>query len=264
MKLHFLLPLFICAVCNAASPSNGYVVFLGDDARMTLSANCNDGCIPYDNEQIKVPSANSSASDAANAAKNAKHGILVVDAANGPLQVTREHILIARQAGVPALSILVVNTSALDGLKDKSELIKQQITEVRELLNKYEMRGNTAEVFFDYTGLKNLISKTVLLPPRKTHATGSSRSRRVSAFIYNLSSYESNKAEPIMQDKRIVVWLNGQTVSGSSLVNAKIEPGRTGEMGISFDKPIYVSPGLRFFIERDKRIVSAGVVISIK
>lgn len=263
MKIQFLLSFLMCTACHAAPAPADHIVFLGDDARLALVANCGNACAPHGNDQIKTPSRGSSASDAANTAQAAKHGVLVLDAASGPLPITRAHILIARQAGVPALSVLVVNTSALDGLEDKSELIELEIAEVRELLNKYEMHGDTAEVFFDQAGLKDLISKSVPLPPRASRIPNSSQSDSVSAFIYNLSAAESDRAESIAQGKKVIVWINGQTVKSDVHVGATIEPGGLGQIDLRFDTPTNVAPGTRFFIERDNKIVSAGVITSI-
>jgi elongation factor Tu len=65
-------------------------------------------------------------------------GILVVSAADGPMPQTREHILLARQVGVPAL---VVFMNKCDMVDDK-ELLDLVEMEVRELLTKYEFPGD--------------------------------------------------------------------------------------------------------------------------
>jgi elongation factor Tu len=64
--------------------------------------------------------------------------ILVVSAADGPMPQTREHILLARQVGVPAL---VVFMNKVDMVDDK-ELLDLVEMEVRELLSKYEFPGD--------------------------------------------------------------------------------------------------------------------------
>jgi elongation factor Tu len=64
--------------------------------------------------------------------------ILVVSAADGPMPQTREHILLARQVGVPAL---VVYLNKVDMLDDP-ELLELVEMEVRELLTKYEFPGD--------------------------------------------------------------------------------------------------------------------------
>src|SRR5690625_3277446 len=65
-------------------------------------------------------------------------GILVVSAADGPLPQTREHILLARQVGVPAL---VVFLNKVD-MGDDEELLELVEMEVRELLAPYEFPGD--------------------------------------------------------------------------------------------------------------------------
>jgi len=64
--------------------------------------------------------------------------ILVVNAADGPMPQTREHILLARQVGVPAI---VVFLNKIDQVKDK-ELVELVETEIRELLTSYKFPGD--------------------------------------------------------------------------------------------------------------------------
>ncbi len=64
--------------------------------------------------------------------------ILVVSAADGPMPQTREHILLARQVGVP---YIVVYLNKVDMVDDK-ELLDLVELEVRELLTEYEFPGN--------------------------------------------------------------------------------------------------------------------------
>ncbi len=68
--------------------------------------------------------------------------ILVVSAADGPMPQTREHILLARQVGVPAI---VVFLNKCDMVDDK-ELLDLVEMEVRELLNKYKFPGDTIPI----------------------------------------------------------------------------------------------------------------------
>jgi elongation factor Tu len=64
--------------------------------------------------------------------------ILVVSAADGPMPQTREHILLARQVGVP---YIIVYLNKADMVDDK-ELLELVELEVRELLSKYEFPGD--------------------------------------------------------------------------------------------------------------------------
>mgnify|MGYP003572697942 CR=1 FL=1 len=68
--------------------------------------------------------------------------ILVVDASNGPMPQTREHILLARQVGVPKI---VVFLNKVD-LVDDEELLELVELEVRELLSEYDFPGDDIPV----------------------------------------------------------------------------------------------------------------------
>ncbi len=64
--------------------------------------------------------------------------ILVVSAPDGPMPQTREHILLARQVGLPALVVFLNKTDQTDD----SELVDLVEQEIRELLSKYEFEGD--------------------------------------------------------------------------------------------------------------------------
>src|SRR6187401_1310838 len=68
--------------------------------------------------------------------------ILVVSALDGPMPQTKEHVLLARQVGVPAIVVALNKTDAVDD-PDLLELVE---IEVRELLNKYNFKGDDAKV----------------------------------------------------------------------------------------------------------------------
>jgi elongation factor Tu len=65
-------------------------------------------------------------------------GILVVSAADGPMPQTREHILLARQVGVPALAVFLNKVDQVDD----EELLELVELEVREFLSSYEFPGD--------------------------------------------------------------------------------------------------------------------------
>ena len=79
-------------------------------------------------------------------------GILVVSAADGPMPQTREHILLARQVGVPALVVFMNKTDQVDD----EELLELVEMEIRELLSAYEFPGDDIP-----------LSKVLLLRPSK-------------------------------------------------------------------------------------------------
>ncbi len=88
--------------------------------------------------------------------------ILVVSATDGPMPQTREHILLARQVGVPAI---VVFLNKVD-MVDDEELVELVEAEVRELLSKYEFDGDKAVVVRG-SALKALNAKSADDPDAK-------------------------------------------------------------------------------------------------
>src|SRR5213075_1150208 len=68
--------------------------------------------------------------------------ILVVSAADGPMPQTREHILLARQVGVPYIIVFLNKCDMVDD----AELLELVEMEVRELLNKYQFPGDDTPI----------------------------------------------------------------------------------------------------------------------
>jgi len=68
--------------------------------------------------------------------------ILVVSASDGPMPQTREHILLARQVGVPAVVVFLNKVDTVDD----PELLELVEMEIRDLLNKYEFPGDTTPI----------------------------------------------------------------------------------------------------------------------
>jgi elongation factor Tu len=68
--------------------------------------------------------------------------ILVVSAADGPMPQTREHILLARQVGVPKIVVFLNKIDLIDD-KDLIDLVEE---EIRDLLTKYKFDGKTAKI----------------------------------------------------------------------------------------------------------------------
>jgi elongation factor Tu len=70
--------------------------------------------------------------------------ILVVSAPDGPMPQTREHILLGRQVGIPAMVVFLNKVDQLDA--DDEEMIELVDVELRELLSKYEFDGDATPI----------------------------------------------------------------------------------------------------------------------
>ena len=82
--------------------------------------------------------------------------ILVVSATDGPMPQTREHILLARQVGVPAIIVFLNKVDMVDD----PELVDLVESEIRELLNKYNFPGDDTPIIRG-SALKALESKSL-------------------------------------------------------------------------------------------------------
>jgi len=82
--------------------------------------------------------------------------ILVVSATDGPMPQTREHILLARQVGVPQMVVFINKVDMVDD----AELIELVEAEIRELLSKYEFDGDNA-IIVKGSALKALETKSL-------------------------------------------------------------------------------------------------------
>lgn len=246
------------------------IVFLGDESRIKLLASCKS--CQGNPLVIATPKSEASAQEVANAAKQARHAVIVMDASVGPLPVVREHILIARQAGVPSLSLMFTNMSRLEGMQDAGELLELEEIEGREWMNKYEMGGDKAMVFHDSSirsirrlhsngvGVDEVLRAVQHLPARRLKAVEPFSGKKFFAYLYLLTPQESKLTAPLANDSSIGLWINGQSVRARVRTKSAMQPGGNGELEFETDKPIVAPIGSRLLLERSGKVVAAGVL----
>jgi elongation factor Tu len=135
--------------------------------------------------------------------------ILVVSAADGPMPQTREHILLARQVGVPAI---VVFLNKADMVDDK-ELLDLVELEVRELLSKYKFPGDDTPIVIG-SALKAL--------------EGDSSEMGEGAILKLMEAVDSFVQEPVRDiDKPFIMPVEDVfTISGrGTVVTGRVERG---------------------------------------
>lgn len=274
MRLLLILTITLLTLFHTAMANGFDVVFLGDKARIEVAKQCETKC-QYRTLKFGTPPLNSTASDVANYVQNAKHAVIIVDALKGPLPITREHILISRQAGVPSLSMMFVNMARLDGRPNATKLIKLEEQKVRELMNTYEMRGNNAMVFHDVEikaapklysngiGLRTAFEKIYSVPARKNYNVPYFSGNTFSTYVYLLTSQEAKSVVPLKYNSTIKIWVNGQSVRGHVSSMQGLMPGDDGELVIELAKSVSAAQGSRFLIENEGKIVAAGVVVRV-
>lgn len=240
------------------------IVVLGDDARVLLLKQCTQPCRSGANSVATAP-LGSSASSIASLAQRAKHAVIVLDATQGPLQIIREHILIARQAGVPSLSLLFVNTNRV---KD-SELLKMEEQEARALLSTYDMNGDHAALFTVKTlrrggdELSGALAALKNTPDRPEESLAFTNGKQLATFIYLVTPLESKWTLALQKDSPVTVWINGQVSQGRVSSTHTLNPGDSGDLFLQLSAPVSAAAGSRFLLEREGRIIALGVVKSV-
>ena len=270
MNLRCLITIIVFFVTPLAQAD---IVFLGDKARIQLLKQCGASCAAG-KYKIKTPKLNAKASEVASLAENASHAVVVIDATQGPLPVTREHVLIARQAGVPSLSIMFTNVSGLEGMADAGELLELEELEVREVFNIYDMGGDNAPVFHDRAikvvpnlhtnaiGLNSVLSKLKAIPKRKVFNVKYFTGKLLSTYVYLLTPQEAKYTEALTQGSSVNLWVNGQSEKGK-VASKGLTPGGNGELQIVLDNPVKVAEGSRYLLENNGQIIAAGVVVRV-
>src|SRR5438105_1099791 len=209
--------------------------------------------------------------------------ILVVAATDGPMPQTREHVLLARQVGVPSI---VVALNKVD-MVDDPELLELVELEVRELLSEYQfpgddlpgvrVRGIGAEMFKklldqgmagDNVGLLlrgvekdevergQVIAKPGSITPHKTFK----------GEVYVLSKEEGGRHTPFFKGYRPQFYFRTTDVTGVATLPAATEmvmPGDNVTLEIELITPVAMEKGLRFAIREGGKTVGAGTISEI-
>src|SRR5258708_1387202 len=206
--------------------------------------------------------------------------ILVVSAADGPMPQTREHILLARQVGVP---YIIVFMNKADMVDDK-ELLELVELEVRELLAKYKFPGDKTPIIIGSalkalegdTGelgevaimkLADALDSYIPIPPPAVAAPGLIRPHtKFECGVYVLSKEEGGGHTPFFNGYRPQFYFRTTDVTGALELPAGTEmvmPGDNIKMTVTLIAPIAMEEGLRFAIREGGRTVGAGVVSKI-
>ena len=141
--------------------------------------------------------------------------ILVVSATDGPMPQTREHVLLARQVGVPAI---VVYLNKVDQVKDK-ELLDLVVEEIRELLTSYKFPGDKIPII-NGSALNALEDKD--------EATGkNSIIELMKAIDEHIPQPERPKDKPFLMPVEDVFTISGR----GTVATGRVEQGvvKTGE-----------------------------------
>ena len=245
------------------APNSSRIVLLGDEMRKNILPDCIAQNICPDGSEalFLVPPPHATAAQTADMAHQAALGVLVLDSATGPLPIIREHTLIARQAYLP-LAVFLTQSEVLTN-KDLKDLLELEITEMRDLLDSYDMDGKHARIYVGYQGLRQLIADAATLTPRRQPSTTLQvNSRRLHSYIYNLSREEGGHA--LSAGDSMDIWIGGQTVRCKLVSPQTVAAGETPEVLLEAEKPLAVFEGQRFLLQQNGRPIAPGVVATVE
>lgn len=203
--------------------------------------------------------------------------LIVVDATRGPTPVIREHILIARQARVPMLAMLLANVEGLfAGAPDEAaELLAVEIREIRELLSTYDLDGDAVQVYLDsrppdtvagvaaFGGRETLLALAQFVP-RRVRAVDPGQVSSIWGAVYLLTDAEADgKAIGLAPNDSIVLWSEGTQSTATLNSLSAYHPGDFREMPLSMQAPIRGVEGSRFLLVSDDRVVGVGAITQI-
>ena len=241
------------------APNSSHIVLLGDEMRKNILPDCIAQNICPDGSEalFLVPPPHATAAQTADMAHQAALGVLVLDSATGPLPIIREHTLIARQAYLP-LAVFLTQSEVLTN-KDLKDLLELEITEMRDLLDSYDMDGKHARIYVGYQGLQQLLADAATLTPRQQPSTMLTvNSRRLHSYIYNLSREEGGHT--LSAGDSMDIWIGGQTVHCKLVSPQTVAAGETPEVLLEAEKPLAVFEGQRFLLQQNGRLIAVGSV----
>jgi len=161
--------------------------------------------------------------------------ILVVSAADGPMPQTREHILLARQVGVPAMVVFLNKSDQVDD----PELIELVEMEVRELLSSYDFPGDEIPIIVG-SALKALEGD----PEQEANIL-----KLMDAVDSYIPAPARDLDKPFLMPVEDVMTITGRgTVATGRVERGSVKVGDTVEIvGLSEEKKQSVATGLEMF-----------------
>jgi translation elongation factor EF-Tu-like GTPase len=203
--------------------------------------------------------------------------LIVVDSTVGPTPAIREHVLIARQARVPMLAMLLANVEGLyaGAPEEAAELLALEIREIRELLSTYDLNGDSVLVYYDAQtpesgdgiaafGARETLRALSRFMPRRVQAGEMERVSEIWGAVYLLTEPEADgHAVSLTPDDSIIVWSEG-TQSRATLTSVtQYHPGDFREMPLSMEAPLEGREGSRILLVSGDRVVGLGAITQI-
>ena len=203
--------------------------------------------------------------------------LIVIDSTKGPTPVIREHILIARQARVPMLAMLLANVERLyAGAPDEAaELLAVEVQEMREVLSAYDLNGDSVDVYYDSRipgagmavagfGTREALRALSRFVPRRVRTRDLRKVRELWGAVYLLTDLEADgNAVSLSPQEEITVWSEGTQSRATLNSISQYYPGDFREMALSLDEPVNGMEGSRILLLNGERVVGLGAITQI-
>ncbi len=203
--------------------------------------------------------------------------LIVIDSTKGPTPVIREHILIARQARVPMLAMLLTNVERLyAGVPDEAaELLAMEVQEIRELLSAYDLNGDSVDVYYDSRapgagpaiagyGTREALRALSRFVPRRVRTGELRKVRELWGAVYLLTDLEADgNAVSLSPQDEITIWSEGTQSRATLNSFSQYHPGDFREMALSLEEPLNGMEGSRILLLSGERVVGLGAITQI-
>lgn len=256
---------------SASSRTALAVTLLGDDLRVQIAAGLRSNGLA----KVNAPPKSSDAATIASAAYKSDFVILVTDATQGPLPIHREHAMILRQLGIKRIGLLFANTEQLSGMSDAVELLELEELELREILNVYDLPGDTVTCFHDTKLPGNEPAPQLILGISETAEWLIRQKARAhpsppivtvdicESEIYLMTQEESGHSKSLANGDSVGIFINGSLHDCTITSAARLPLGSSSVAGLRYAEPAACVIGDRFLVIVDGHAVGAGVVNGI-
>ncbi|TFH46404.1 MAG: hypothetical protein E4H01_10040 [Lysobacterales bacterium] len=203
--------------------------------------------------------------------------LIVMDSTVGPTPVIREHILIARQARVPMLAVLVSNVARLHARApaESAEILAVEIEAVRGLLSAYDFDAKSVRVYYDAPvpepvegvaafGNREALRALSTFVPRRVRAADTGPVTEIWSAVYLLTELETvGAAVSLAPQDSIMVWSEGTHSKATLSSVSQYHPGDFREMSLTLESPVSGKEGSRILLVSGERVVGLGAITQI-
>jgi len=289
MRVSFLLLMMMSSPLGAIADTR--IALLGDNYRVDLlkkwvsdqqwraktfqglmTATTSDGSFTF-----VTPVVGASIEKVTNIAYKSDATLVVVDSTIGPLPIVRDHIIVARQADVPLVTVAFANIRKLHDYKssDFLKLIELEESDMRELFAAYELGRNGTIIFYserlEYhdlrparSGILEIMRVLNTLKPKRTRPAHPDAVSEFNGYYYLLTVPETNHYVVSLSPKnRVRIWCSGNSSAVRFSNRLAVKPGANLTLFAHVEKSLRCTIGSRTLITENGHLVGIGVLTNV-